>query len=81
MVHVTGRHHELDVNGLCHLAHRSGDGLLVVVAVAAQVVGNVEVERLLQGLEVLQDTAVRDNTAAAVRERRLILFIKLSLFY
>ena len=59
MVYVTGRHHELDVNGLCHLAHRSGDGLLVVVAVAAQVVGYVEVERLLQSLPLLGAVLLR----------------------
>ena len=53
VVHVTGRHHKLDVDGLCHLAHGLGNGFLVVVAVAAQVVGDVEVERLFQSLPLL----------------------------
>ena len=50
VVYVAGGHHELYVYGFGHFPHGLGHCLLVVVAVAAEVVGKVEVQGLLQGL-------------------------------
>lgn len=44
MMDVSGSHHTLDADGLCHAAHKLGYRLLVVVAVAAQIVGYIEVD-------------------------------------
>ena len=44
VVHVAGGDDALGTHFLGHLAHQLGDGLLVVVSVAAQVVGHVEVQ-------------------------------------
>lgn len=48
VVHVSGGHHKLGAYFFGHHAHQFGYGLLVVVAVAAQVVGQVEVELVFE---------------------------------
>ena len=49
MMHVSGCHHAFDVHRFGHLAHQFGYGFLVIVAVAPEVVGQVEVQRFFQG--------------------------------
>ena len=44
VVYVAGGDDTFGAHFLGHLAHQLGDGLLVVVSVAAQVVGHVEVQ-------------------------------------
>ena len=48
VVYVTYGGHALYAHGLGHAAHGLGDGFLVIVSVAAQVVGHVEVHVFLQ---------------------------------
>jgi len=49
MVYIAGGKYEFGVCAvLCHLSHQFGNGFLVVVAVAAEVVGYVEVELLVE---------------------------------
>ena len=59
VMHVSGRNHKLDVDGLGHPAHSPGNGFLVIVAIAAQVVGDVEVKRLLESLPLLGAVLLR----------------------
>jgi hypothetical protein len=47
-VYIAGGKNEFGAYFFCHLSHQFGDGLLVVVAVTAEVVGYVEVELLVE---------------------------------
>ena len=53
VVYISGCDDELDVDGLGHPAHCLGYRLLVIPAVAAEVIGKVEVEGLFKALPFL----------------------------
>ena len=50
MVYIPGRHDKFYVNGLRHESHSLCYGLLVIVAVASKVVGQIEIQRFLESL-------------------------------
>jgi len=51
MVGIAKQGHELDVDLLTHLPHLGSDRFLIIIAVAAQVVGDQKIETVVRLLE------------------------------